>query len=102
MPRMLGEWRDETVYPYAFAAVSRLPGTHPADASTLVDQLGRSIAEWHEISPPEMPGFRPPAHHDRPDNRWLHRALDPDTTRQAAAEAADRLGCTDRLERWSE
>jgi hypothetical protein len=102
VPRVLGEWRDETIYPYPFAAVSRLPGTHPADASDLLDQLGRSIARCHEIAPPEIPGSRPPAHHDRTDNRWLHRALDPGTTRQAVREAADRLACTDRLERWSE
>src|ERR1700722_8965486 len=64
VPRLLGEWRDETIYPYPFAAVSRLPGTHPADASDLLDQLGCSIAQWHEIARPEIPGSRPPAHHD--------------------------------------
>jgi len=102
VPRLLGEWRDETIYPHPFAAVSRLPGTHPADASDLLDQLGRSIARWHEIAPPELPGSRPPAHHDRTDSRWLRRALDPATTRQAVREAADRLACADRIERWSE
>ena len=81
VPRLLGEWRDETIYPYPFAAVSRLPGTHPADASYLLDQLGRAIAQWHEISPPEIPDSRPPAHHDRSDTQWLRRALDPGTTR---------------------
>jgi len=102
VPRLLGEWRDETVYPYPFAAVSRLPGTHPTDATDLFDQLYRSIAQWHDVEPPELPGSRPPAHHDRPDTRWLRRALDPRTTREAVAEAADRLARTSRVERWSE
>ncbi len=102
VPKLLGEWRDEKVYPHPFAAVSRLPGTHPADASDLFDQLYRSIAHCHEIVPPEIPGSRPPAHHDRAHNRWLRRALDPRTTREAVAEAADRLDCPDRIERWSE
>ena len=102
VPRLYGEWLDETVYPYPFAAVSRLPGTHPVDASDLFDQLGRTIAQWHEMAPPEITGSRPPAHHDRSDNRWLRRALDPATARQAVAEAADRLACADRVERWSE
>ncbi len=102
VPRVLAEWRDETIYPYPFAAVSRLPGTHPVDASHLFDQLGHSIAQWHEMTPPELPGSRPPAHHDRTDNLWLRRALDPATTRQAVAEAADRLACSDRVEQWGE
>jgi aminoglycoside phosphotransferase (APT) family kinase protein len=102
VPRLLGEWRDETVYPFPFAAVSRLPGTHPADASDLIDPLYRYIAQWHDVEPPELPGSRPPAHQDRSDNRWLRRALDPGTTRQALAEAVDRLACADRLEQWSE
>lgn len=102
VPRLLGEWRDETVYPYPFAAVSRLPGTHPADASDLLDQLYRSVAQWHDIEPPEISGSRPPAHHDRPDIRWLRRALDPRTTREAVVEAANRLDCATRIERWSE
>jgi aminoglycoside phosphotransferase (APT) family kinase protein len=102
VPRLLGAWRDETIFPYPFAAVSRLPGTHPADAADLFDQLGHSIAQWHEIPPPELVGSRPPAHHDRSDFRWLRRALDPDTTGPAVAEAADRLACADRLEQWSQ
>ncbi len=101
VPRLLGEWRDETIYPYRFAAVSRLPGTHPTEAADLFDQLGRTIARWHELAPPEVAGSRPPAHHDRSDNRWLRRALDPATTRQAVAEAADRLACVERVEKWS-
>ena len=102
VPRLSGEWRDETVYPYPFAAVSRLPGTHPADASDLLDQLGRVIAQWHSITPPELPGARPPAHHGRSDIRWLRRALNPATAREAAAEAADRLARPGRIEEWSE
>lgn len=101
VPRVLGEWQDETVYPYRFAAVVRLPGTHPADASDLFDQLGRTIARWHELAPPEIAGSRPPAHHDRSDNRWLRRALDPATAWQAVAEAADRLARVERVEQWS-
>src|SRR5580693_3545368 len=103
VPRLLGEWQDETIYPYRFAAVSRLPGTHPSEAADLFDQLGRTIARWHELVPPEVAGSRPPApaHHDRSDNRWLRRALDPATTRQAVAEAADRLACVERVEQWS-
>jgi aminoglycoside phosphotransferase (APT) family kinase protein len=103
VPRLLGEWQDETVYPYPFAAVSRLPGTHPADsARDLFEQLYRSVAQWHDIVPPELPDSRPPAHHDHPDIRWLRRALDPSTTREAVAEAADRLGCAGRVEQWSD
>ena len=102
VPRLLGEWRDETVYPHPFAAVSRLPGTHPADASDIFDQLYRAIAQCHEIETPEIPGARPPAHHDRADNRWLRRALDPRTTREAVGEAADRLARPDRIAPWTE
>ena len=101
-PRLIGRWFDETVYPYPFAAVSRLPGTHPDDASDLLDQLGRVIARWHGMPPPDLPGARPPAHHDRPDLRWLRRALDPATTREAVAEAADRLGRPGCVGRWGE
>jgi aminoglycoside phosphotransferase (APT) family kinase protein len=102
VPRVEGQWLDESVYPYPFAAVSRLPGLHPLNASDLLDQLGRSIAQWHGIVPPELRGARPPGHHDRSDNRWLRRALDPTTTRDAVAEAADRLASPDRIERWIE
>jgi len=51
--------RDHLSYP--FAAVSRLPVTHPTEASDLFDQLGNSIAQWHELAPPEIAGSRPPA-----------------------------------------
>jgi aminoglycoside phosphotransferase (APT) family kinase protein len=102
VPRLLGQWRDDAVYPLPFAAVTRLHGLHPSDASVLLDQLGRAIAQWHEITPPALPGARPPAHHDRPDMRWLRRALNPATTRDAAAEAVGRLGHRERLTRWTE
>ena len=102
VPRLLGQWRDDAVYPLPFAAVTRLHGAHPSDAGVLLDQLGRAIAQWHEITPPALPGARPPAHHDRPDMRWLRRALNPATARDAAAEAAGRLGHRERLTRWTE
>jgi aminoglycoside phosphotransferase (APT) family kinase protein len=102
VPRLIGEWRDEAVYPFPFAAVTRLRGVRPTDASAVLDQLGRAIAAWHEIPAPDLPGARPPAHHDRADMRWLHRALNPRTTHEAAAEAADRLGRRSELARWAE
>jgi aminoglycoside phosphotransferase (APT) family kinase protein len=102
VPRVVGEWNDESVYPFPFAAVTRLPGERPADASTVIDQLGRVIARWHEIAPPDLPGARPPAHHDRSDMRWLRRALDPSTTRESVTEAADRLGRLKECARWTE
>jgi len=102
VPRVVGEWRDDAVYPFAFAAVARLHGTHARDASLVLDQLGRAIARWHDITPPDLSGARPPAHHDRADMRWLRRALDPESTGEAAAEAADRLGRPDQLARWSD
>jgi aminoglycoside phosphotransferase (APT) family kinase protein len=102
VPRLTGEWRDDAVYPFPFAAVTRLHGVHPTDARSLLDQLGRAVAQWHQITPPELPGARPPAHHDRPDTHWLRRALNPATTRDAAAEAADRLGHRERLTQWTE
>ena len=102
IPRLTGEWRDDTIYPFPFAAVTRLEGVRPTDASVVLAQLGRAIAGWHDITPPALPGARPPAHHDRPDMRWLRRALSPATTRDAAAEAADRLGRPEELTRWTE
>ena len=102
VPRVIERWRDEAVYPYPFAAVTRLPGTHPEDATTLLRELGHSIAQWHSLVPPELPGARRPAHHERADTQWFRRALDPDTTRRAAAEAADRLGHHDQQTRWTE
>jgi aminoglycoside phosphotransferase (APT) family kinase protein len=102
VPRLVGEWRDEEIYPFPFAGVTRLRGTRPSEAIGLFAPLGHAIAQWHSISPPDLPGARPPAHHDRPDMRWLRRALDPTTTREAAIEAADRLGRGERLARWTD
>ena len=102
VPRILGRFDDPGVYPYPFAAVARLPGAHPHDASELLGELGRAVARWHEMSPPELAGARRPKHHERPAMLWLHRALDPATAGAAAAEAADRLGCGEKLARWTE
>ncbi len=102
VPRLIGEWHDDAIYPFPFAAVTRLHGGRPTDASDVLDQLGRAIAQWHQIAPPDLPGARPPAHHDRADTRWLRRALNPATSRSAAAEAADRLGHPERLARWTD
>jgi aminoglycoside phosphotransferase (APT) family kinase protein len=102
VPRVIGEWHDDAVYPFPFAAVTRLDGVRPRDASGVFDQLGRAIAQWHRIALPNLAGARPPAHHDRPDTRWLRRALDPATTGEAATEAADRLGHLERLARWND
>lgn len=100
--RVVGEWHDDVVYPFPFAAVTRLRGERPGDATGVVDQLGRAVAQWHQIEPPELPGARPPAHHDRADMRWLRRALDPATAGEAAAEAGDRLGHPEKVARWTD
>jgi len=60
VPRLLGCWDDPDVYPFPFAAVTRLRGRIPSKPETLLDQVGRSIAGWHELGPPELPGARPP------------------------------------------
>ena len=102
VPRVTGDWRDETVYPFPFAAVTRLHGVRLSDATVVLDQLGRAIAQWHDLVPPALLGARPPAHHDRHDMRWLRRALDPETTREAVAHAAERLGRRAQVARWTE
>ncbi len=101
-PRVVARWHEEAVYPLPFAAVSRMPGTHPDDASALLAELGRATAQWHALDPPHLPGARPPAHHERGATQWLRRALDPTTSRAAVAEAADRLGRRASLDRWTE
>ena len=63
VPRLLGCWRDPDIYPFPFAAVSRLPGEVPAEPEALIEQLGRAIACWHELNPPLLTGARPPSHH---------------------------------------
>jgi aminoglycoside phosphotransferase (APT) family kinase protein len=102
VPRLLGRWEDPEIYPFPFAAVTRLHGEVPADPAALVDQLGRAIASWHELEPPQLAGARPPAHHDAPCHRWLRRALDPATCASAAAEAADRLHSPGRARAWAD
>jgi aminoglycoside phosphotransferase (APT) family kinase protein len=101
VPRLLGRWHDPEIYPFPFAAVTRLPGSTPAAPEELIDQLGRAIAGWHELDPPTLAGARPPRHLNGAHHRWLRRALDPATTAGAAAEAASRLGRPDRADAWA-
>jgi aminoglycoside phosphotransferase (APT) family kinase protein len=101
VPRLLGCWEDQEIYPFPFAAVTRLRGEVPAEPEALVEQLGRAIARWHELEPPPLAGARPPRHHDAAHHRWLRRALDPATSAEAAAEAAGRLGRPDRASAWA-
>jgi aminoglycoside phosphotransferase (APT) family kinase protein len=102
VPRLLGRWEDPEIYPFPFAAVTRLRGEVPAEPETLLEQLGRAIASWHELEPPPLAGARPPRHHDAAHHRWLRRALDPATSAEAAAEAADRLARPDRRPAWAD
>jgi aminoglycoside phosphotransferase (APT) family kinase protein len=102
VPRLLGRWEDPDVYPFPFAAVTRLRGTAPAEPETLLGQLGRAIARWHQLEPPARASTRPPRHHDAAHHRWLRRALDPATSAAAAAEAACRLGRPDRAVAWAD
>jgi aminoglycoside phosphotransferase (APT) family kinase protein len=102
VPRLLGYWQDGEIYPFPFAAVTRLSGRIPSKPETLFEQLGQAIARWHQLDPPELVGARPPRHHDTAHYRWLRRALDPVTTQDAAAEAAERLGRPDRRAAWAE
>lgn len=102
VPRLLFRWEDPEIYPFPFAAVTRLPGTVPPEPETLVEELGRAIACWHELEPPALAGARPPQHHDTPAYRWLRRALDPATSADAAAEAAERLGLLARAQAWAD
>ena len=102
VPTLLGRWHDESIYPFPFASVTRLPGQVPAEPEALFDQLGRVIACWHQLEPPALPDARPPRHHHAAAHQWLHRALNPDTVVEAAAEAADRLGRPDRVGAWTE
>jgi aminoglycoside phosphotransferase (APT) family kinase protein len=101
VPRLLGCWEDPDIYPFPFAAVSRLRGQVPAEPEALIDQLGRAIA-WHELEPPVLAGARPPGHLDAAAHRWLRRALDRATSAGAAAEAADLLGRPGRAPVWTD
>jgi aminoglycoside phosphotransferase (APT) family kinase protein len=103
VPRLLGRWADPDVYPFPFAAVTRLRGEVPAEPEAFLGQLGRAIARWHELEPPPaLVGARPPRHHEAAPHRWLRRALSPATSAVAAAEAASRLGCQDRAAAWAD
>lgn len=102
VPRLLGRWNDPSIYPFPFAAVTRLHGAVPAEPEALADQLGQAIAGWHQLKPPELAGARPPRHQDTAHHRWLRRALDPATSGAAAAEAADLLGRPGRTSEWAE
>ena len=102
VPRLLGRWEDPEIYPFPFAAVTRLRGEVPAEPEALFGQLGRAIACWHELTPPPLAGARPPRHHDADHQRWLRRALDPATSASAAAEAARRLGRPARARAWAD
>jgi aminoglycoside phosphotransferase (APT) family kinase protein len=102
VPRLLGRWEDPRIYPFPFAAVTRLRGAVPAQPQTLFEQLGRAIAGWHELPPPALAGARPPRHHDTADQRWLRKALDPATSAEAAAEAASRLDRPGRARTWTQ
>jgi aminoglycoside phosphotransferase (APT) family kinase protein len=101
VPRLLGRWEDPEIYPFPFAAVTRMRGEVPAEPEAYIEQLGEAIACWHELEPPALAGARPPRHHDAGHHRWLRRALDPATSAEAAAEAADRLGRPGRATAWA-
>ena len=101
VPRLLGRWKDPDVYPFPFAAVTRLAGEVPAEPEALVGQLGGAIARWHALEPPAGASTRPPRHHAAAHHRWLRRALSPATSAAAAAEAASRLGRPDRAAAWT-
>src|SRR5580704_19503371 len=102
VPRLLGRWEDPEIYPFPFAAVTRLRGEVPAEPEAFIEQLAEVIAYWHELEPPPLAGARPPRHHDAAHHRWLRRALDPATSVEAAAEAADRLGRPGRGSAWAD
>jgi aminoglycoside phosphotransferase (APT) family kinase protein len=100
VPQLLGRWEDPEIYPFPFAAVTRLHGEVPTAPEALIEQLGRATACWHELEPPLLAGARPPLHLDASYHRWLRRALDPSTCASAAAEAADRLDRPGRASAW--
>jgi aminoglycoside phosphotransferase (APT) family kinase protein len=102
VPRLLARWERPEIYPLPFAVVTRLRGEAPTEPEALFEQLGEAIARWHELDPPVLEGARPPRHHDAPHQRWLRRALDPAGTEEAIAEAADRLGRSDRVSAWTD
>lgn len=102
VPRLLRRWEEPRIYPFPFAAVTRLRGEVPAAPETLIEQLSTTIACWHELEPPRLEGARPPRHHQASHHSWLRRALDPATSADAAAEAATRLGRPAEAEPWAD
>jgi aminoglycoside phosphotransferase (APT) family kinase protein len=102
VPRLLDRWEDAEIYPFPFAAVTRMRGEVPTDAEPLIEQLGRAIACWHALAPPPLVGARPPVHQSASHHRWLRRALDRTTYASAAAEAADLLGLPGRASAWAD
>jgi aminoglycoside phosphotransferase (APT) family kinase protein len=106
VPRLLDRWQDPEIYPFPFAAVTRLRGEVPAEPAALIGPLGQAIARWHELPLASLAGTRrllevTSAHHDTPHQRWLRRALSPATTAAAAAAAASRLGWPARGPAWA-
>jgi aminoglycoside phosphotransferase (APT) family kinase protein len=99
-PQVRGQWRDDSVYPFPFAEVTRLAGVPPADLTALFGSLGQAVARIHQVPAPDLAWPRRIDRHRRPAYRWLHRALDPATSAGAAAEAARRLDRPDCLPRW--
>ena len=102
-PRLLARWEDPRIYPFPFAALTRLRGEVPAEPEALIEQLASAIACWHELEPPpSLAGARPPRHLDAEQYRWMRRALDPATSAGAAAQAARRLGRPARASAWTD
>jgi aminoglycoside phosphotransferase (APT) family kinase protein len=99
-PRVRRQWRDEAVYPFPFAEVSRLAGQRPDDPAARFGPLGAVVARIHQVPPPDLRWPRRIARHQRPAYRWLHRALDPATSAEAATEAARRLDRPGQRARW--
>ncbi|HEX4257364.1 MAG TPA: aminoglycoside phosphotransferase family protein [Streptosporangiaceae bacterium] len=104
-PQVRGRWRDDSVYPFPFAEVTRLHGTplfrtQPGATAALFGPFGAVVARIHQVPPLDLP--QPPLieRHHRPAWRWLHRALSPDTFAEAAAEAAERLDRPSAEARW--
>jgi aminoglycoside phosphotransferase (APT) family kinase protein len=67
-----------------------------------VGPLGRMVARIHQVPPPDLRWPRRIERHQRPAYRWLHRALDPATSADAAAEATQRLDRPNCLPRWQD
>ena len=55
VPRLLGCWDDPDIYPFPFAAVTRLRGAVPAEPEAFIEQLGEAIARWHGLETDSRP-----------------------------------------------